>query len=352
MTNINAENILVRAPNWVGDLVMATPAFRSLRENFPKARITLLTKAYVKEVLQASPWFNEIIVYDPQERDKGIKGFLKLAADLRKKRFDLAILFTNSFSTAIMAKLARIRHIVGYNRNYRSLLLTNKIPAPKINGLYKPEPMVDYYLRICEYLDCPTVKRELSLFTDEENEKKAEEIFNSYGIDGRKVIIGLNVGAAYGSAKYWVDAYFAQVADYLLEKGHEVILFAGPKEGWIAEKIQSMMEQKPVNLANENLPLCLLKSLIRRCSLLITTDSGPRHLATAFGVPVIALLGPTDPVYSQTDSQTIVITEELECSPCMLRECPTDHRCMSLITPQRVIEAVEGMLTDRHYGNI
>lgn len=331
---------------------MATPAFRSLRESFPMARITLLIKAYVKEVLQPSPWFNETIVYDPKERDKGINGFLRLASDLRKKRFDLAILFTNSFNTALMAKLAGIRHTVGYDRDWRGPLLTYKIPIPRINGRYKPEAMVDYYLRICEYLGCSATKREPSLFTDEKNEEKAEKIFKNYNINSEKAIIGLNVGAAYGSAKYWVDAHFAQVADYLLEKGYDVILFAGPKEGWIAEKIQSMMKQKPVNLAKEKVPLGLLKSLIKGCSLLITTDSGPRHLATALGVPVIALLGPTDPIYSQTDSQkTIVIREDLECSPCMLRECPTDHRCMTLITPQRVIEAVEVMLTNRRHKN-
>jgi len=342
---LNAQNILVRAPNWVGDLVMATPAFRSLRENFAGARITLLIKAYVKEVVQASPWFNEVIVYDPEGEDRGAKGFLRLANLLRKKRFDLAILLTNSFSTALMAKLARIRHIVGYDRDCRGMLLTHRIPAPKINGRYRPEPMIDYYLRICEYLGCSVLRRELLLFTEQKDEERAEEIFDSYGIDRGRIVTGLNVGAAYGSAKYWVDAYFAQLADHLSgEKGHEIILFAGPKERWIAERIQSMMKHKPVNLARENVPLGLLKSLIKRCSLFITTDSGPRHFAAAFGVPVIALLGPTDPIYSQTDSKkTIVIREDLECSPCMLRECPKDHSCMTRITPQRVIEAVETM---------
>jgi heptosyltransferase-2 len=207
--------------------------------------------------------------------------------------------------------------------------------------------MVQYYMEICRQLGLAlpdTVKP--SLFLSDTLKKKAEQLLESYGIKPNDVVIGLNPGAKFGSSKCWPPRYFAELAE--LFKGHwdcKILLFVGPGEDQIAESILEKSKTNIINTAPDKVDLALLKPLIRRCQLLVTNDTGPRHYAVAFDVPVVVIMGPTDPRYTATNlEKSVVLQEALNCSPCHKKTCPYDHDCMLRISPQAVFEASQRLL--------
>lgn len=342
------KSILVTAPNWVGDAVMATPAFRCIRENFPQAKISLLLRPFVKGVLEGAPWFDEWIEFDPKEKHKQPGKYLSLIRKLRKEQFDMGIILPNSFSTALVAWLAGIKHRVGYIRDARSWLLTQGVERPKEKGRFRPSYMGDYYLRLCESAGCEIRSRELELFISRGNLEKVDKLFSKYRISKNKPIFLINPGASFGSSKGWTTEGFANTAKLLHEEFDcHVLLAAAPEEKDPAAKIERAAGGKILNLTPAHITLDLLKALIKKVSMLITVDSGPRHIAVALKKPVVVLMGPTDPRYTQT-SQEIgrVIRERVECAPCHLKECPKDHRCMEWIKPERVVEACKELMME------
>ena len=340
---MKAENILVRVPNWVGDCVMATPALMRLRRHFDRSRITLAATNYVRQVVEDGPWADAIIEV-PRERNlRALSAAVKLLA---AGRFDLAVLLTNSLGSALAARLAGIGRIVGYSREGRGWLLTDKLKAPKENGRFVPAPMVGYYNRLADYLGCSPGESGMTLYTSPAWEQKAEELFGQLGIDPSKPVAGINPGAAFGSAKCWPLESFAAVANALSERmGMRVVVLCGPKEREIADQIAVLAGGGAVSLGRFDVPLGLLKAIVRRLSLMVTNDSGPRHFAASFGVPVVTIIGPTNPEWSDTGYEKgIQLQAKIDCGPCMLRRCPSDHRCMKEITPEMVIEAAERLL--------
>ncbi len=340
------KSILITAPNWVGDAVMATPAFRCVRENFPEAKISLLLRPFVKGVLEGSPWFDQLIEFDPKEKHKQPAKYLTLIRKLRKEKFDTGIIMPNSFSSALVAWLAGIKHRVGYNRDARSWLLTQSVERLKEKGRFLPTYMGDYYLRICSNLGCVIRSKETELFTTEEETEKTGKLFSKYKISKNRPIFLINPGASFGSSKSWTAEGFAETAKLLQDEFDcHVLLACAPEEKTMAAQIEKAAGGKVVNLTPERITLGLLKTLIKKSTMLVTVDSGPRHIAVAFRKPVIVLMGPTDPRYTQT-SQEIgrVIREKVECAPCHLKECPKDSRCMRMIKPERVIEACKEII--------
>jgi len=329
-------NILLRAPNPIGDIVMATPAAKALRRHFTSDQITLLIRAYGQEVLDGAPWFNEVI-----EIKSGQAREISSALSLRKRHFDLGILFTNSFSTALSMRLSRTKRRVGYDREARGFLLTDSIKPLRQGGKFLPIPAVDYYLDLIEYLGIPVEDKRLELFVTPEASQKAEQIFQKYGIDRDEIIVVLNPGAAYGSAKIWPPEYFGRLGDLLAEKFKARIILSGsPSERPILDAAQAGMKANAVNLAKEDVSINLVKAIVARASLLITNDTGPRHFAAAFNIPEVTIFGSSDPRWTENGHiKAIHIWEDVDCRPCELRKCPIDHRCMRRLKPERVSEA-------------
>ena len=345
--NPKPRTILIRAPNWVGDVVMATPAFRSVRKTFPSARITLLIKRYARGLVNDCPWFDEIVEYDPAGRHLGARGYASLVRDLRRRRFDLALILVNSLRGTMEAILAGARRRVGYDRNGRRLLLTDRVPPPTESGKIVPQNMVEYYLHLCEAIGCPPESTREELFVRPEIDRRAEEFLLKHGRDASKPLIGINPGAAFGSSKCWLPERFAQVADAIIDRhGCDLLICSAPSEKEIARAIEAGMKHRPINPCDDNPGLEVYKAIIRRMRLLITNDTGSRHVAVAFGVPVVVIFGPTDPRYTDVNlERTQIVTAHAPCAPCQKKICPTGtHRCMKDVTAQMVMDAVDRMM--------
>ncbi len=356
---IKARKILVRAPNGVGDVVMATPSFRCIRENFGDSHITLLIKKNFSRIISGSPWFDEVIELEPLRKKNtyrffplpqkvfngSIKGYLSLIRRLRQERFDVGLLFPNSFSSAFTVWLSGVKKRVGYSRDARSLLLTDSIDRLSENGRFRPTYMADYYLRLCTQIGCKVNSKELELFITGASEDVANKLFKKYNID-KKPFILINPGASYGSSKCWTAEGFARTADMLMDIiDCNIVLTCGPGETRLADEIEKFSKKSLINLSKESISLDILKVLVKRCTLLLTVDSGPRHFAVALKRPVVVLMGPTDPRYTESEYEIgNVIREDVDCSPCHLKTCPTDHRCMTMISPEKVTQACKDLL--------
>src|SRR5437016_9667699 len=273
------QRILVVQPSWVGDAVMATPTLRALRLRFPDAQISYLMRRYVKPMYCGMPWADKLITYRPgKTKAKAGKGqFFDLAARLRKRRFDLAVLMPNSFKTALICKMAGIKQIVGYDRDGRGFLLSDKLIPVKDRGKFVPSPIVKYYLGLAAYLGANSRDMKLELFVTDSERREADEIFARAGIDpatvrpvptGRDLapLILLNPGAQYGAAKCWLPEYFAQLADrFIDELNATVLISSAPKERRIVDAVMMHMKHAAVDLAKAGLTLGALKEITRRC---------------------------------------------------------------------------------------
>ncbi|MCX8012510.1 MAG: lipopolysaccharide heptosyltransferase II [Desulfobacterota bacterium] len=341
------HNILVHCPSWVGDLVMATPALRTIRENNSDASITLLIRPQVREVIEGLPFYDRIIEYDSKYLHRKWKDKLALSRELKNFRFDRAIILPNSFSSAAISFLAGIPERIGFRTNMRGFMLTHPIPPPRQAGKVVPVPMVKRYLIICETLNYRITSTKTQLCFSNGTREKVYKLYQRRGIELNKPIITLIPGASFGSSKCWPPEYFAQVGDYLMEKYcAQILIIPGPNEQEIADRIEGLMKHRPFNFSSEIVSLEYLKAIISDSSLVITNDTGPRHFAVAFKIPVVVIMGPTDPRYTNYGlERTKIIREKLECSPCHLKVCPTDHKCMRNISPERVIQAGEEFLT-------
>lgn len=342
-------------PNWVGDLVLATPALRAIRGQYPKAYIAFLVKSPVADVLSGGDWMNEVIHWPVgKNRDKRRQGFLGLAGDLRERDFDWAVLFTNSFRSALLARLAGIKRRIGYDREGRGLLLTDKLLAERANGKFVPVSMIRYYAAISRYLGSRDVAGKLELFTTPDDESVAEQTIQAAGAGNGRPIIVLNPGASFGPAKCWLPERFAEVADRLARQHDAAVFIAcGPKEIPTAREVARRLRHPAVILDNPVMKLGPLKALIRRANLLITNDTGPRHFANAFGTPVVTIFGPTDPQWTETDSPTErSLMVKVHCGPCMKRSCPLDHRCMTWVSTDMVLASAGELLAERTVAKV
>jgi len=350
MNNSQPQRIVVRCPNWVGDLVMSTPALRSLRRHFTGAHISVMVKPSLRPVIEQLPFFNEIIEYEPKGKDRGWKRYFSVLQKLRQKSFDLGVIMPHSFSSALLFFLANMSARAGYDRNARGWMLTHKVKPFRDNGKIVPVNMVRLYLQLVRSLGCMDADERVELKTSAAAEKWVDDFFTRQGIRSTDLIIIIIPGATFGSSKCWQDSSFASTADSLIHTYNaKILILPGPGEMEIAQSIIQKMERHPIVMGDQVLPLDQLMALIRRCSLLITNDTGPRHFGVAFNKPGIVIMGPTDPRYTDYQlDKTIVLREGVDCAPCHLKECPTDHRCMTRITPDRVLSAAREMI-EEHY---
>jgi heptosyltransferase-2 len=341
-----SDTILVFCPNWVGDVVMATPVFKCLRQNYPDARVIGLIRGYARGVVEGAPWFDQLI----EINDKSWRGFVHLVFQIRRLQAQIAVVLPHTFRSALLARLGGARRIYGYRRNSRTALLTDGPLPRRDGGQIRPVPMVDYYLEICRRLDL-TIDPETRpcLFISSSLQARGDRLLDRYGIEPDDMVIGLNPGAQYGASKCWPPEHFARLAELLEQRWNcRLLLFIGPGEENIGHKIVQLSQAAIINTGPDNVDLALLKPLIQRCRLLVTNDTGPRHYAVAFNTPVVVIMGPTDPRYTHANlEKTRVLRQELDCSPCHLKECPHEHSCMREISPQAVLQAAEQLVQEQ-----
>ena len=337
------KTVIVYCPNWVGDVVMATPALDCLRQNYNDAKIVGVIRSYVRGVVEDGPWFDQIIACN----DKTAKGFCKLVQSIRSLKADIAIVLPNSIRSVLTVRLGGVQEIYSYRRNGRSSLLSGgPKPIRAGNGIL-PIPMVEYYMEICRWLHLkiPEVIKP-SLFLSDSLKEKGDQLLDSYGIKPDDLVIGMNPGAKFGSSKCWPPRYFAKLAELYEERWNaKILLLVGPGEDEIAKSILQSSNASIINTSPDRVDLALLKHLIKRCQLLVTNDTGPRHYAVALDIPVVVIMGPTDPRYTAANlEKTIVLRHELDCSPCHKKKCPHDHECMLMIKPEAVLHGSEKLL--------
>ena len=341
------DNILIVGPSWVGDIVMATASLAAVRRTFPDARITVLLEPGRDRILEGFEAIDEILI---DRSGHSPLGLWRLSRDLGSRRFDLALLLPSSLRVAALAFLARIPRRVGYRRGGRAVLLTDVVEYEREGKKRKPVPMPLFYRALCERVGVAVEDTKPRLAVSPECEGRASEYRARFGIGEGEALIGLNPGASFGASKLWPPEHFARVADSLHARyGLRSIIFLGPGEEGIGDAIEKRMETPVINTAPDILPLDVLKPVVRDLKLMVSTDTGPRQYAVAFGVPVVVVMGPTDPRYSGIHlERTEVIRHDVPCGPCHLKVCPIDHRCMVGITPEEVLERVE--ILDRRVG--
>jgi heptosyltransferase-2 len=338
--------VAVFCPGWVGDAVMATPALRALRRHFGDAHLIGVLKPYVAGVLEGGAWFDETLFLD--RRGPYGQRWPAVVARLRRKRPDLAVLLPNSFRTALVAWLGGCRRRVGYARHGRGWLLTDALHPPRDpRGRLVPSPALDSYNRLAGHVGCPALSNRMVLFTTALDEHAADAAWHQAGFGRHSEVVCLNPGAAFGAAKHWPAESFAELAQRLVDRrGSGVLVLCGPGEQNLARQIAVLAGRPGVHtLAEQPLSLGLTKACVRRADLLITTDSGPRHLAAAFDRPVVTLFGPTHIAWTETyHPRAVHLQKQVPCGPCQLRVCPLDHRCMKQLTPAEVFAAAEQLL--------
>lgn len=333
--------ILVRAPNWVGDAVMAIPALETIRRARSSDEICVLARPVVVDLYSGQSLADQILPYDFRGRHRGWLGREKLIAELRKEKFDVAVLLQNAFEAAWLAWRAGIPERMGYARDGRGPLLTRAIRAPRTGGIPKHES--HYYLELLRgagWAEGLPAIPPIRLSISDAARAGAESVLRGAGARENAWRCAMAPGAAYGAAKCWPPERFALLADRLIsECGADVIFFGAPGEKEIAARIRSKMKSRAISLAGET-SMRDLAALFAACSVFIGNDSGAAHVAAAAGIPVIGIFGPTDPEGTRpVTEQFTLIREAVSCSPCFLRRCPVDHRCMTRISVDTVFTA-------------
>ncbi len=337
------KRLLVRATNWIGDAVMTTPAVRAIRENFPRAEISLLAKPWVVPVFQNSPHVDRIVVYEAKGRHRGTGGRLRLARDLRRHRFDAAILLQNAIEAALITWLAGIPLRVGFDTDGRRLLLTHPVHRTR---QVKTIHQTGYYLAMLAGAGLHIGSAELFLQLGADDRRRAARRLAQWDISKNKKLIGINPSATFGPTKQWFPERFAALADRLQATYDAVVaIFGGPGDRVLGDRIAAAMRRPPIDLCGRT-GLGEAMALIAACHLFITNDSGLMHVAAALDVPLVAIFGSTNPVTTgpfSTNSR--VVKSAVDCAPCLKPQCPLGHmNCMRDITVDMVFAAAEEML--------
>ncbi|MGN6369366.1 MAG: glycosyltransferase family 9 protein [Phycisphaerae bacterium] len=381
---IPAGRAVVVMPNWLGDGVMATQFLRGLRGLYAGAEIVAVARPRVAPVVEGLAFVDRVVVMK-----KGEEG--KVVGELQAFGADLGVLLPNSFRSAWMMWRAGIPARVGYARDWRGPLLTHRLepvkrtpeqraldagkeksirrigrelrrPAhAKVGSAFQPVPTVDYYLEVARFLGAGECDRQMRLGVTGEEQAEADSALAMAGIGAGENVVVMVPGANFGSSKCWEPGRFAQVADRLMDRqgvcGGHVILATSPAEMGIAEAILAASALCPGGKGigrlhmtatlngGKALSIGALKAVVKRSTLMVCNDTGPRHFAAAFGVPTVTLFGPTDPVWAETfSSKERIVRVEVPCGPCQLKRCPIDHRCMKGITVEAVMAAVAELL--------
>jgi heptosyltransferase-2 len=339
--------ILVRATNWIGDAVMSLPAITAIRRSFPEAEIVVLARPWVADIYARQTAIDRVILYRAARGARDLSAKWELAKQLRSDAFDCAILLQNAFEAALLARLAGIPKRIGYDRDGRGWLLTDPIAVPERSEI--PRHQSFYYLellRCAGILDALPETQAIRLDGIDQAMVHGASRFAELGAN--LPVIGVSPGAAYGGAKRWMADGFAEAASQVaLQESASVALFGSETERPLCDAIAESIRARGVeaiNLAGRT-ALREFIDLAAACRLFLTNDSGAMHIASALGVRTVAVFGATDDIATgPTGPLARVVRQDVDCSPCLLRECPIDHRCMTRVTPDRVAAVAMDLL--------
>jgi heptosyltransferase II len=333
------KRILVRGTNWLGDAVMTTPALRQLRASFPSAHIALLVTPLTAGLFEGSPFIDEVMPY--RRREDGVAAFMKAVRDIRAREFDLALLFQNAFEAALLAWLGRVPLRIGYAMHGRAALLTHRLQHDASHqGRHQVHDYLDIVERAARLAGASFERNTMASLTASAAQREAAAaLLQRRGLVSRP-LIALNTAATNSRAKCWPKEKFAALADRLAsERGAQIVLIGAASERENAAAVIAQMRQaKAINLAGET-SMSELIGLLVSCDLLVSNDTGPAHVAAALATPTLTLFGPTNefetaPTGTRAD---LMRADGIECARCMHRDCPIDHRCMTRLTGEQVV---------------
>lgn len=341
------RRILVRATNWVGDAVMSLPALLALRRRFPQAVIAVAARPWVLDLYRLEPAVDELIPYDAPKGFAGLTAQWRFARGLSQRRFDCAVLFPNAFEAAWIAWAARIPRRIGYARDGRGFLLTQSVPVPKPGEIPAHERF--YYLELLRRAGLIEEMPEadsIRLGRAEAARAAGLRRFRELGVAAP--VVGVSPGAAFGGAKRWLPERFAEAAASIAAHlGASVAVFGAPAEAELCEAVVRNAHERGARARNFGgaTDLAGFIELASACDIFLTNDSGAMHIASALNVPTVAVFGATNPAATgPVGPASRVVREPVECAPCLLRECPIDHRCMTGVTAGRVVEEALSLL--------
>ncbi|MEK6279265.1 MAG: lipopolysaccharide heptosyltransferase II [Acidobacteriota bacterium] len=356
MPVLQLDRVVVRGTNWVGDAVMTVPALRALRQLFPRAHLTLATRSWAKGLFTEADFVDELLVHE----GSGLRSVVQQVRQWRTHDFDAAVLFPNSLESALVASLARVPLRIGYAADGRQGLLTHPLDLPSWRS---SRHEVFYYLNIVEHLqqmsDYPAgvlgPPPDGSLKVGESRKSAALEMLRAKGVKGlngeghrQQPLIALCPGSINSRAKRWPPERFAALADLFIDELEaEVLLIGSAAEAEVSQEVSARMRNKCINLTGHT-DLAELVAVLSVVELLVTNDTGPAHIASALERPTLVIFGPTNPLTTGPFSEMgAIVREPPDCAPCMLRDCPIDHRCMTAITPDQVFKRAQVMLANK-----
>ncbi len=337
------KEILVVGPSWVGDMVMAQSLFITLKQTYPNSDIDVLAPAWSEPVLNRMPEVRATVTQPVGHGEFGLLARYRLGKQLRQKAYDVAIVLPRSFKSALIPFFARIPRRIGYKGEMRYGLINDIRVLDKTILTQTVQRFVA--LGVARDTSLPPPTPEPRLKVDQDNQQR---LLGALGLNLEKPVIGFMPGAEYGPAKRWSEENFAGVAECLIKDGYQVWLLGSAKDGATAERIQQACQHPLTNLCGKT-SLQDVADLMAVLQLAITNDSGLMHVAAAVGCPLIAIYGSSTPAYTPPlTQQATALYEGLDCSPCFERECPLGHtKCLTLITVDKVIKAVQDMVSNK-----
>lgn len=344
----NLNRVVVRIPNWVGDAVMAVPALRDLRDLLPQAHLTVVARPGTADILIDAAFIDEVLIYDRQ----GPATVWKQIREWRRQKFDLALLFQNAFEAALISLLAGVPTRMGYETERRGFLLTHSLSLPA----WKDERHESfYYLNIVAELErlltgkavAENSAPRVDLHVSAERKQEALQTLHEQGARSNSPLVVLCPGSVNSRAKRWPAERYAELADRLVESGATVALIGSPGEMDVSKEVCDRAHHRPVMLTGKT-TVAEATAVISIADVLITNDTGPAHIGAALHTPTLVIFGPTNPLTTYPLSGAAeIIRHPPDCAPCMLRDCPIDHRCMTAITPAEVFERACALISQR-----
>lgn len=340
---MNKKILIVRLDR-MGDVVLSTPVIKTVREAYPDSYIAFMVRPVCRDIVEGSPYLDEVIIYDKEGGEKGLIGNAKFILGLKRKKFDTAIVLHPTTRTHLVAFLAGIRERVGYDRKM-GFLLTKRIPHLKHLGLRHE---IDYTLDLLRYIGLEPKVKELYMPINSRSEEKVADIFKRHGVKESDKVVVINPSASCVS-KRWSAERFAKVADKLAEhRGARIIIISGVSDKNFGDNVANAMRKSRVNLSGKT-SVGDVASLLKHSSLFISNDSGPVHIACAVGTPVIAIFGRSDrglsPLrWGPTGEGDIVLHKDAGCGLCLAHNCKSGFKCLKAVTVEDVLGAAETIL--------
>lgn len=346
------KRVVVRGTNWVGDSVMTVPALRALRRVLPDAHITLAIRPGARGIFSEADFIDDVLVYDR----KGPLSVIPQIREWKRRKFDLAVLFQNAFEAALIPFLAGVPLRLGYATESRQALLTHPLALPDWRS---SRHEVFYYLYVITALEqmlfgtssiCEA-DPDASIRISENRKAEATDLLHAHGVREDALVVAICPGSINSRAKRWPAESYAALADRLIDSNRQVLLIGSKDEADVSEDVTSRMRNRPIVLTGKT-SLDQITAVLSAVDLIVTNDTGPAHIGAALGRPTIVIFGPTNPLTTRPFSPVAeILRHPPECAPCMLRDCPIDHRCMTAITVDEVFEHSHALLKRSSFVN-